>query len=52
MATTNTLQDILAFFDLNLNFRKSHTFAPKRKEMAYEFWADNIFSTHGVYPNV
>lgn len=52
MATILYLQDILAFFDLNLKFQKSHTFAAKRKEMAYEFWADNIFSTHGVYSNV
>jgi len=36
MATIFTLQDILAFFDLNLNFQKSHTSAPMRKEMAYE----------------
>jgi hypothetical protein len=33
-----SLHDIIAFFDLNLNlkFQKSHTSAPKRKEMAYE----------------
>jgi hypothetical protein len=52
MATTLILQDILAFFDLNLKFQISHTSVPKRKEMAYEFWADNIFSTHGLYPVV
>jgi hypothetical protein len=52
MATILILQDILAFFALNLKFHKSHTSAPKRKEMAYEFWADNIFSTHGLYTDV
>lgn len=52
MATMLTLRDILAFFDLKLKFQKSHTSAPKRKEMAYEFWADNIFSTHGIYTEV
>jgi hypothetical protein len=52
MAKILTLQDILAFFDLKLKFQKSHTFATKRKEMAYEFWTDNIFSTHGLYTGV
>ena len=52
MAIILALQDILAFFDLNLKFHKSHTSAPKWKEMAYEFWADNIFSTHGLYTDV
>jgi hypothetical protein len=52
MSKILTLQDILAFFDLNLNFQKSHTSALKRKEMAYEFWEDNIFSTHGLYTEV
>jgi hypothetical protein len=52
MATILNLRDIVAFFDLNLKFHKSHTSAPKRKEMAYEFWADNIFSTHGIYTEV
>jgi hypothetical protein len=52
MATTLTLEDILAFFDLKLDFHKSHTSSPKRKEMAYELWADNIFSTHGLYTDV
>jgi hypothetical protein len=52
VATVLTLEDILAFFDLNLKIQKSHTFAPKWKEMPYEFWADNIFSTHGVYSDV
>jgi hypothetical protein len=52
MAIILTSQDILAFFDLNLNFHKGHTSAPKRKEMAYELWADNIFSTHGLYTDV
>jgi hypothetical protein len=51
MAKTGILRDILAFFDLNLKFNKSHTSALKRKEMAYEFRADNIFSTHGFYNN-
>ena len=52
MATILILQDSLAFFDLKLNFHKGHTSAPKRKEMAYELWADNIFSTHGLYTDV
>jgi hypothetical protein len=52
MAKILTLEDIVAFFDLNLNFLKSHTFAPQRKEMAYEFWSDNIFSTYGVCTDV
>jgi len=52
MATILILQDRLAFFDLKLDFHKGHTSAPKRKEMAYEFWADNIFSTHRLYTNV
>jgi hypothetical protein len=52
MATTLILQDSLAFFDLKLDFHKGHTSAPKRKEMAYELWADNIFSTHGLYTDV
>jgi hypothetical protein len=52
MAIILTLLDILTFFDLNLIIHRSHTFAPKWKEMAYKFWEDNIFSTHGVYSNV
>ena len=52
MATILILQDRLAFFDLKLDFHKGHTSAPKRKEMAYEFWADNIFSTYGLYTDV
>jgi hypothetical protein len=46
MAKLLAIEDIVAFFDLNLIIHKSHTPAPKRKEMAYEFWADDIFSTH------
>jgi len=51
MAKILTLHDIIAFFDLNLNlkFQKSHTPAPKRKEMAYEFWKNNFLSTYGFY---
>ena len=52
MAIILTSRDILAFVDLNFDFHKSHTSAPKRKEMAYEFWTDNIFSTHGLYTDV
>ena len=52
MAMILALQDMLAFFDLNLIIHKSHASAPKRKEMAYEFRADYIFSTHGVYSNI
>ena len=52
MAKILILEYILAFFDLKLNFQESHTSAPKQKEMAYEFWADNIFSTHGFYTGV
>jgi hypothetical protein len=52
MAKILAIGDIVAFFDLNSTIHKSHTFAPKRKETAYEFWSDDIFSTHGVYPNV
>jgi hypothetical protein len=52
MAKIPVIGDIVAFFDLNSIIHKSHTSAPKRKEMAYEFWSDDIFSTHGVYPNV
>ena len=52
MATILILQDSLAFFDLKLNFHKGHTSAAKRKEMAYELWKDNIYSTHGLYTDV
>jgi hypothetical protein len=52
MAIILISQNIVAFFDLNLIIHKSHTSAPKGKEMAYEFWADDIFSTHGVYPDL
>jgi len=46
MSKILTLKYISAFFDLKFNFQESHTSAPKQKEMAYEFWEDNIFSTH------
>jgi hypothetical protein len=52
MAKVLAIGDIVAFFDLNSIIHRSHTSAPKRKEMAYEFWSDDIFSTHGVYSNV
>lgn len=54
MAKILTLHDIIAFFDLNLNlkFQKSHTSAPKRKEIAYEFWKNNFLSTYGFYTSV
>jgi hypothetical protein len=52
MATIFILRDILAFFDLKLKFQKSHTSALKQKEMVYELWTDDIFSTHGVYTDV
>jgi len=52
MATIFILRNILAFFDLKLKFQKSHTSALKRKEMAYELWTDDIFSTHGLYADV
>jgi hypothetical protein len=52
MGTIFILRDILAFFDLKLKFQKSHTSALKWKEMAYEFWSADIFSTHGFYADV
>jgi hypothetical protein len=42
----------MAIIDLKLKLSKSHTSAPKRKEMAYnEFWQNHFYTTYGLFTN-